>query len=577
MRWNRSHFTFPAHHYQFTLSSQFPNTALKTARNFDADMRGLIFICFSLLFFSSRAQIFDITNYGATGDGVTINTLAIQAAIDSCHNAGGGTVQVPPGNFVTGTVVLKSNVTIHLLQGATILGSSSMSDYPDMIPQMRTYADRYPQKSVFYAEGQHNIGITGQGTFNGQGLSLSFISVHSNSPMGFRFISCSNVTYTGVTLQNSAFWMMHNFNIDTLTIKNLHIVNQAYGNNDGVDIDGCRNVLVDSCTADCNDDAIVIKTCSTIGNNNIEIKNCTVATYSRALKIGTETFGPTSNVYIHDCNVVFSTAGIYGSTQAALGGINLSSVDGGSLQNILIENINMTGVGAPIFIRLGNAGITYDTLPVPPTGFIDNVRLNNIVATASTDTTSSITGIPGFPMQNIQLSNIDITFPGGWPALRSNFTVPENISSQPQATIFGDTLPGAGLYIRHVDSMLMHNVCFHAIRPDGRPNIYLDSGVTNPDTSGIGNCGTAGIHTLDLNNDLTIYPNPSTGGSVLIQCSDALTGGTVKLMSMEGTSLRSIPSSTQTQEIKVSDLPAGVYFVLFTKNDISITRKLVKL
>ena len=541
-------------------------------------MRGLLFICFSFLLCAAKAQIFDITYYGATGDGVTINTIAIQSAIDSCHNAGGGIVQIPPGNFVTGTVVLKSNVTINLLQGATILGSSSMSDYPDMIPQLRTYADRYPQKSVFYAENQHNIGITGKGTFNGQGLSLSFLSAHSNSPLGFRFISCSNVTYDGISMQNSAFWMMHNFNIDTLTIKNLHIVNQAYGNNDGVDIDACRNVLVDSCYADCNDDAIVIKaTAVGIANNNIEIKNCTVASYSRALKIGTETFGPTSNVYMHDCNVIFSTAGPLGSNQAALGGINLSSVDGGSLQNILIENINMTGVGAPIFIRLGNEGITYDSLPVPPTGFVNNVRLNNIVATASTDTSSSITGIPGFPMQNIQLTNLDITYPGGWPALRSNFTVIENISGQPQATIFGDTLPGGGLYIRHIDSMLMHNVCFHTIKPDGRPEIYLDTDVISLDTLGIGNCGTAGINSINIVNELSIYPNPTIAGSVFVESIDDLIGGLIQLMTIEGLTLKSIPLSANTQQIDINDLPAGVYIVRLAKNNQSISRKLVKL
>ena len=541
-------------------------------------MRGLLFICFSLLLCAAKAQIFDITYYGATGDGVTINTTAIQAAIDSCHNAGGGIVQVPPGNFVTGTVILKSNVTINIMQGATILGSSSMSDYPDIIPQMRTYADRYPKKSVFYAENQHNIGIIGKGTFNGQGLSLAFLSSHSTSPFGFRFLSCTNVTYDGISMQNSAFWMMHNFNIDTLTIKNLHIVNQAYGNNDGVDIDACRNVLVDSCYADCNDDAIVIKaTAVGIANNNIEIKNCTVASYSRALKIGTETFGPTSNVHIHDCNVIFSTGGPLGSHQAALGGINLSSVDGGSLQNILIENINMTGVGAPIFIRLGNQGITYDTLPVPPTGFVNNVRLNNIVAIASTDTTSSITGIPGFPMHNIQLTNIDITYPGGWPALRSNFTVPENISSAPQATIFGDTLPGGGLYIRHIDSMLMHNVCFHVLKPDGRPEIYIDTDVVSLDTAGIGNCGTAGIIDLNISNDLTIYPNPTSSSNISMQCSDALIGGTIKLITIEGTILKSIAISANTQQIDIDDLPAGLYIVLLTKNDQVVTKKLVKL
>jgi hypothetical protein len=532
------------------------------------------------IFFSAKAQYL-ITGFGAVGDSITVNTAAIQSAIDSCHNAGGGTVEVPPGNFVTGTVFLKSNVVINLQQGATIQGSTNMNDYPDVIPQMRSYADNYPQKSVFYAENQSNIGITGQGTFNGNGTATIFAEYHSTSPMGFRFISCSNVKYEGVTLRNSAFWMMHNFNIDSLLIKNLYIVNQSWGNNDGIDIDGCRNVLVDSCYADCNDDAVVLKTTSPLANNNnVEVRNCTLATYSRALKIGTETFGITSNVYMHDCNVVFSTHGfLNGGT--ALDGINFATVNGGGMENILVNNITMTGVSAPIFIRLGNEGITYtDTAAVPSTGYIRNVSINNITATAAKDTTGSITGVPGYYAHSISLSNIDITFPGGWPALDSNFVVPENINVKPDAAMFGDTLPACGLYARHVDSLQLINVCFHAIRPDGRPDFYLDD-VANLDT--VGDCGSftavnipAGLADNGLQQRLVVYPNPANE-FIEVELPVHFETGTIEILDITGKVIEHDVVTLSKPIINLKNLAAGVYFLRINSSQLLTAVRFVKL
>ena len=163
-------------------------------------------ICILIILILSKttdAQVFDITGYGAVGNGTTLNTTAIQNAVDACYNAGGGIVNVPSGVFLTATIFLKSNVELHLEQGATIKGSSVVSDYPDVIPLVRSYADNYPQRSVFYAEGQHNISITGDGKFDGNGTSVSFLLDASHKPYGFRFISCSNIKYMSVTLINS--------------------------------------------------------------------------------------------------------------------------------------------------------------------------------------------------------------------------------------------------------------------------------------------------------------------------------------------------------------------------------------
>ncbi len=522
--------------------------------------------------FSAKAQVFDVSTYGAVGDGSTVNTIAIQAAIDSCHNAGGGIVEVPAGNFVTGTLFLKSNVTFHISQGGTVTGSTNLADYPDVHPLKRTYTDNYSQKSVFYAEGQSNIAVTGEGTFNGNGQSVTFLLNQNNRPFGFRFISCTNVRYEGLNLRHSAFWMMHNFDIDTLVIKNLNIINQAYGNNDGIDIDGCRHVLVDSCFADCNDDPMVIKTTSPIGSSDIEIKNCTVATYSRALKIGTETNGPINNVHIHDCTVQLSTNGPFGSSTPAGSGINLSIVDGGSMENVLVENISMSGINTPLFVRLGNRARKYtDTAAMQPVGFVRNIEIRNVTATASSNISSSITGIPNYPVHNVWLRDVDVTYPGGWSQVSSGFAVPENETGKPDANMFGDTLPAAGLYLRHLDSVRLERVCFHPQQPDGRPTIVSDD-VAHFDSSNV--CNGSSIAANSLFKSLRLFPNP-VNDVLHIDIPSSASSTEVTVYNTLGRLLLNAEIKKD-NTLDVHQFSSGLYFVRFVNGDNAATRPFIK-
>lgn len=537
----------------------------------------LLSVAFSFSYFIATAQIFDITNYGAIGNGSTMNTTAIQAAVDACHNAGGGIVEVPAGNFLTATVFLKSNVTIHLAQGATITGSGNTTDYPDVIPSIRSYTDKYTQRSVFYAEGQHNIGITGEGTFHGNGISVSFFTDSDNKPYGFRFISCSNVRYEGITMRNSGFWMMHNKDIDTLVIKNIRLTNQNLGNGDGFNADGCKNVIIDSCWADCNDDPIVIKTTSLSSCENVSISNCTVASYSRAIKIGTETHGAFKNIHISNITVQVSpTAPI-----DAKCGINLSVVDGGSMENVLIENITMTGIKVPLLIRLGNRARKYtDTASTQGVGFLRNVELRNITATASTNVTSSITGIPGYYAKAIRLSDIDITFPGGQAALYPGFVVPENISAGPEATIFGDTLPASGLYVRHVDSIQLSNVCFHAQQTDGRPSFIFDD-VLNSGSAvtvdSIQNCFSTGVADIMGEDQVKIFPNPFSGVfSVQVPFNHLHADLHLEIIDVTGRKVWKQRIVSANTSLNLSHLERGTYFVNVAGEGISLTKRIVK-
>lgn len=459
-----------------------------------------------LLFTAETAQAtdFNITDFGAVPGTGTLQTTFIQAAIDSAERSGGGTVQVPAGVFLSSTLFLKDNITLEIQKNGVLKGAVTVNKYPDVFPAVRSYTDRYPQRSLIYAEGKRNIALTGEGTLDGNGMSLDFLLNEDDKPFGVRFIACTQVRYEGLTMKNSGFWMMHNLNCDSVVMRNLRIINHNFGNGDGINIDGSRHVLVENCFVDSNDDPMVIKTTNLGEASDIEVRNCTFATYSRAIKVGTETYGPVRNVHIHDCEVKYSIYGPFGDRFAGDCGIQLSIVDGGSMDNVLVENITIKGVQTPVFIRLGDRSEPFEAGgPDPSTGFLQNVILRNITAEAASGVTGSITGIPGFPVKNILLQNIELTVPGGEGPVPDGYTVPENIGSKPAFDMFGEYLPAYGFYVRHADSLVFDRVCITTQDPDQRSAIHFE------DTSRVQltPCLITGIkQTSYLNVD--VYPNP---------------------------------------------------------------------
>lgn len=413
-------------------------------------------------------QTYNVTDFGAVGNGSTVNTAAIQAAIDTCTITG-GTVLIPSGTFVTGTIVLKSNVTLEV--NGTLQGSTNINHYPDFIPALRSMSDENTQKAIIYAEQQHNITIRGSGTLNGNGFS--FLGA-SDRPYGIRLISCNNVLYENIELQNAAFWMMHNLDIDSLTIRNITISNNSNSNNDGIGIDACRNVLIENCNVSSLDDPLVFKTTTPLNTENVVVQNCTLSTVARAIKIGTETTGGFRNILIKDIVV---QPGIL----TADCGINIAIVDGGFIDSLTLQNITITGVNTALMIRLGNQARPYTPgAPIPGVGSVKNVLLKNITITAESNLTSTITGIPGYYAENITLQDVTINFPGGSASLSPGFVVPENETERPNCDILGDSLPAHGLYIRHVKNIIMENVCFNADAADQRPGLVMEDVLASP-------------------------------------------------------------------------------------------------
>ncbi|GIV34308.1 MAG: hypothetical protein KatS3mg031_1843 [Chitinophagales bacterium] len=436
--------------------------AIKSERCFRLNYFALLALIAVVTVSRNYAQVYNITDFGAVGNGSTVNTAAIQAAIDTCSITG-GTVLVPTGTFVTGTLVLKSNVTLEI--HGTLQGSPNISHYPDYISALRSMADASSQKSLLYAEQASHITLTGNGTINGNGLA--FLGA-SNRPYGIRFISCRNVRYENIRLENAAFWMMHNQDIDTLVIRNVTIFNNANSNNDGIGVDGCRNVLIENCTVSSLDDPLVFKTTAPLNCENIVVQNCTLSTVARAIKIGTETAGGFRNILIKNCVVEphILTADC---------GINLAIVDGGFIDGLTLQNIVISGVNTALSIRLGNQGRKYTpTAPVPPVGYIRNITLQDITIHAESNLSSTISGIPGYYVDNILLENFTVYFPGGMGTFPASFVVPENETARPNCDVLGDSIPAHGVFMRHVRNMRLQNVCFHASAADQRPAVVAD-------------------------------------------------------------------------------------------------------
>ncbi len=426
---------------------------------------------------SVSAGWLDVRSLGAHGDGTTLETKSIQSAIDSCTRIG-GTVVFPPGIYLTGSLELKNNVTLHLAKGAVLLGSKNLSDYFERIPNLKSYNDVFLKYSLLYAEGHSNIAITGEGTIDGQGGSFKVLTnekpaKYYNRPFVIRFVECNHVTIEGVTLQNSAMWMQQYLACTDVRIHGITIFNHANKNNDMMDIDGCKNVVISDCIGDTDDDGITLKSTSDRVTENVTITGCVVSSHCNAIKTGTESTGGFKNVVISNVIVKPSTikTTMSGKPQG-ISGIALTLVDGGTLDGISISNIVMDGPEVPIFIRLGNrARRHWEGVPAPVVGKIRNVLLSNIVARNVKSTGCSITGLPQHPVEGISLSNLRLEFSGGGQK-SADVSMRELEDQYPEATMFG-ALPAYGFTLRHVKDISFRGLDMVCTAEDARPALLL--------------------------------------------------------------------------------------------------------
>ena len=444
--------------------------------------RLLLLLSFVFAFLNINAADFNIVKYGAVSDTTKLSTKALQRAIDICSAAGGGRVVVPAGSYKIGSIFLKSNVHLHLERGATLYGSTKLEDYKPVKTDYVSFRTQQQTIQLIFADKVSNVVIDGYGTIDGQGRAFVKRAVTDEGitrPHLLRFIQSQDITIRDITLRNSGCWMQHFLACDRIKIDGVTIYNRSTKNNDALDLDGCHEVIVTNLISDSDDDGITLKSTSPRLCENITISNCIVSSHCNAIKLGTETNGGFRNINIS--NIVVKPS--YDKREKISGrwdgisAISLEMVDGGVLENVNVSNIVVDGTESPIFIRLGNRARGYkEGLAVTNVGKINGVRISNVQVRNAGPTGCSITGIPGYPVENIRLDNISIHHKGGvtaqeLPQLYNNVE-DEREKKYPEATMWG-VLPAKGFFIRHARNVKLSNIDIQTAEQDARRDFIM--------------------------------------------------------------------------------------------------------
>jgi len=430
--------------------------------------------------------------FGIKSNGTTLNTNSIQKAIDYIHEKGGGRLVFYVGRYLTGTIQLKSNVTIHLEEGAILLGSSNIYDY--------NVTQTFP--ALVTAYNAQNIAITGKGVIDGQGREVAYNlldQVHKGllkdalindrpaqrRPKGIYLRECKNVDISGVIVKNAAEWVVVCDQCENLKIDKLTVDSKAFWNNDGIDIVDCKNVLISNSFIDSSDDAICFKSHdATKLCENVEVRNCVARSSASGIKFGTVSSGGYKNFKIIN-NKIFDTH---------RSAITIATPDGGAVENILVDSLYAYNTGNAIYLRIGarwNKGRT---------GTMKNITIRNMhceIAAGKADagreyegpvedmprniSPASIVGLPGQYISDVKLQNINIVYPGNSNpnyAFRgiSNAdldSIPEMPAAYPEFSQFKE-LPAWGFYLRHAKNIQFENVTLTAKGKEYRPAFVFD-------------------------------------------------------------------------------------------------------
>ena len=425
----------------------------------------------------------DARSYGARGDGKTLDTAAIQRAVDACA-ANGGAVVLSGGTFLSGTIVLKDHITLRILPGAVLQGSSRIEDYVPYPPEdvAAIFVDGSTQNKgngpyhLIHAQNARDVAIDGGGIIDGNGQAFwdsdpgrGWIARRARPSPLIETVRAVGLRIENVTIRNAPGWTIHPLESSQIQIRGVTIRNDGRGpNTDAINIDSSANVLIRDVDIEAGDDCVVLKTTARRGRptpatRNVIISGVICSSDDQGIKIGTESQGDFRDILIRDV-LVYHAPSIYRAPTAAL---SFSMVDGANFENLIVSDIIIRDAATPFFLRLGNRGRGQVT---PTPGTLRNVQFSNIVATGGT-LASSITGLPSHFVENVSLENIDITMIGG--SRKARVSVPEAAGDYPHAPMFGP-LPAFGLYARHVRDLNLTNVRLRTIKPDGRPPLVLD-------------------------------------------------------------------------------------------------------
>lgn len=428
-------------------------------------MNQKLFVLLSVVFVSILTvakpvdTVFNVTNFGAIGDGKTLNTVAIQKTIDNCSMQGGGMVLIPDGTFVSGTILLKNDVTLMLHESAILLGSTDIADYQ----VIDGFKDGRGAKMGYCFIGGVDVkngGISGKGKINGNGKLLLEKNGRGKRPFLVRFVRCSNMIVSEVTMEGPAAWTVHFFECKNVRAEKVIIRSRGLGNNDGIDIDCCDGAVIKDCDIDSGDDAVCLKTTGPKPCRNIEVSGCKLNTGQGAFKIGTESYGDFENISIHHCQIENTR------------GIKIYSVDGAHLKNLKISDLTIETTTVAIMIRLGARLKTFrEGNLIKTVGSIKNLKVRNIKVNNASQIALLISGIPGSLIEHASLSNISVHLSGGGTPEDAKAILQENEADYPEVTMFGKVMPSYGMYIRHAKNVKLDHIDLTTEKEDARPAI----------------------------------------------------------------------------------------------------------
>ena len=451
-------------------------------------------LALALISINAGAKDYLATDFGAKADGQTLNTASLQAGIDFISANGGGRLILKGGDFVSGTIYLKSDVTLHIEEGSRLLGSLNPWDYvrdPDA-----------KWTSFIFSIMQKNIGISGKGEINCRGFLVATKGVdychlgliddplkldrlqEGKRPENIHFFKCDGITVKDITLRDPASWNQQYDKCRNILVDGVKVDAKSYWNNDGIDIVDCSDVVIRNCDFDAADDVYCFKSHSKDGvSENILVENCRGRSSANGIKFGTYTLGKFKHFR-------FKNMYIYDTYRSA---ITIATVDGASIEDVEIDGLKSIHTGNPIFIRTGSrrpgdnpymkdiviknvyAEVPFDK---PDAGYNYEGPVEDLPRNVCA---SGIQGIPGMPIQNLTLENIEIVYPGKADA---NYAyrgsskaeleaIPELEKSYPEFSNWKE-LPAWGFYIRHAEGITMKNVKITVADVDYRPAIVAD-------------------------------------------------------------------------------------------------------
>jgi polygalacturonase len=438
----------------------------------------------------SVKDFFNVMRFGAKGDGKALDSRAINKAITAAVAAGGGTVYLPAGNYLSGSIRLQSNISLFIDQGATIIAApvSEKNGYDEEEPGAATkFQDSghsHWHNSLIWGENLHDISIIGNGLIWGKGLYKDYIPGKQTANKAIALLRCRNVNIRDVSILHGGWFAILATGVDNFTLDNVKMDT----NRDGVDIDCCKNVRISNCYVNSPyDDGICLKSSFALdiarATENVSIINCQVSgydegtlldgTYKRSdnpeyhrsptgrIKFGTESNGGGfKNITISNCIFDYCR------------GLALETVDGALLEDVTISNITMRDiVNDPIFLRLGARMRGPQGVPI---GALRRVIISNIIIyNSNAGSACTISGLPDHEVEDITLNNIRMYSQGGRSKDQPNRVIPENEAKYPEPGMFGSN-PAYGLFVRHAKNIKISDVEFNFIKDDKRPALKFD-------------------------------------------------------------------------------------------------------